>query len=345
MAYTIKDVARLAKVDPSTVSRILSNAAGFTYPEKTRSKVFAAAASIDYRPSEMATILRTKKSRMIGIAVQPNPSYAGYRMISMIFDSISELGYTPVITGYKKEEDGTFTMSNELGSFCGIVCLYQNLEEKTVALCKKQNLQMPIVLLARSITSSPLVWSVVSNTEKSILDAVRYLFDAGHREVALICFEAEKEDPKINAYAKAVKKLGLVKNLIFIQPVPEEDIYNAGQNAAKLLMKKKNITAALCASDEIAMGFIYGLSSLGKRVPEDFSVIGFDDLPFARYAFNGMSTIKQYFDKKAKVAAELVISLVETGKKHSKDNHEISLDCELVLRNTTAPSPLSLHKK
>lgn len=338
MRHNIADVARKARVNPSTVSRILRGAEGYSFSEKTRKKVLAAVDELDYSPHPGATLFRMKKTNLVGVAVQPDSSYAGFQLLPKLFARISAGGFTPVMLGYKEENvaDG-YSLFGDVNLLCGVVCTYQNLEEKTVAICERQKRSIPIVTMARSITNSPMVRSVRSNSEKGVAQAVNFLHQLGHRRIAYVCRSTDAEGVRVKSYEESMNRHQQTSDLITLESF-NADNFKIGEHAGSEIARNSARTAVLCSNDEIALGLIHGLTQTGLDVPRDVSVIGFDDLPFAEFAHGGLTTLRNDFGKKAETAVELLISRIENGDPpNGAVPSETLIDCELIVRNTTAP--------
>lgn len=338
MGHSISDVAKKAKVSPSTVSRILRNSEGFSYSEKTKKKVMDAVRELDYSPNLAASLFRSKRSNLVGVVVQPKSSYASFMTTSKLFDSISSLGYEPVLINYA-QENGAFL--GDISLLRGIICMYGSLEKKTVELCRRRNKNIPIVRMGQKYSDGENVHCVMSGTSKAMCDVFEYLYGMGHREIVFITYSNEEDvmDPKIQGYCEAVKKTGM-KASIFHPADADGNLFKAGFECAAHISKMKEVTAAICSNDEIALGVMNGLSRLGISIPEDFSLIGYDDLPFAGFIGKGLTTVKQDFDKKAETAAKLLASLMEMedSRMHKEFMPEkVYIECKLIDRGTAGP--------
>ena len=335
MSYKMSDVAKRARVSASTVSRILRNEKKFSFSEKTKQNVFAAVEELGYSTNFAASLFRSKKSRIVGIALQPDNSYATFRIFPKCFRELSELGYSPVVISFTEEmnENSGINIFGNLDLLCGIICLYGNQVLKILEICERQNKNIPIVSLYPGDTESPNLHYVLSDIPDGVLKILDYLEQNGHRKIITA---GSAGIPRELALDSAFKKHNMKRIKIDVDMPATDKMFIYGRDSAGKVMSIKDASAVICSNDEFAVGLISGLSRAGVKIPEDISVIGFDDLPFAEFSGNGISTVRQDFEKKAETAAKLIVSLIEsTDTQKQFLPKKIKIPCELIVRNSS----------
>ena len=331
MDSRIIDVAKKAGVSHTTVSRILNNARGYRFSEKTREKVMLAAKEMNYVPNIAARIMQGKNpnSKMIGLVTQPDTTFAARRQTAECSSLIRENGYTPVLLDLNDATDGW----QRLNYFAGIICFYGSQEEKVVELAEKFNIDIPIITLKDKLTKNKNVVSISRDSVESKKLALRYLADLGHKVFAYV------GHPQNAKWFKNFCEANELKGYCFFKDaLSSHNSYLLGAAIGHEIAHAEKITAVLCEDDEFAMGVISSLFDNGIRIPEDCSVMGFDDLPFAAVTRPKISSVRVSGLEHTKMVVSQLISLVE-NKKEGKYPVEqsIKLKCELVLRESTAP--------
>lgn len=292
MKPTIKDVAKLANVSISTVSRVMN--APETVVETKKTRVLAAIEQLKYQPNALARGLIYKKTGSLGVVISDirNPYYA--ELIRGMEDASKTLGYSLIIcntdrahdrlfsylaTFYEKQVDGILYTSDAL-----FPDYYKELKR----------LRLPVVLAATHSLEYEIP-SVKINDEQAAYDATKYLIDLGHRRIAFIGFELTDSiagAPRYQGFIRGLREHGLESNrdnVIFV------DGWNYDTLAATdaLIRKCPDITAVFTAADEWAIGLMCHLHEKGIRVPDDLSVIGFDNIRMSNYTIPRLTTVAQ----------------------------------------------------
>lgn len=334
MSVSIVDIAKRTGVSHTTVSRILRNAQGFSFSTETCKKVRKAAAEMGYAPNLAAKFMRTKKTKMVGITTESEYSFAAYRMIQNCSIAIKQLGYSPVLVdmSQQNEENGFI---GRLDFLAGLICLSGIHEKSAVDYCERMNLDIPIITMRKKMSASLNVRSVTNNSTEIIEDALTHLKELGHKNIAYLGYE--NMNSRINGFFKACEKLELKGKLFGIEIKDRNNSYINGSEAANDVANSKDkITAALCEDDEFALGLMSGLKEIGIKTPDDFSVIGFDDLPFAAVSNPKLTTIRVRCLKRANAAVKLLISLIESNDLQKELLPEsMFFECKLVVREST----------
>ena len=329
-AVTLRSVAELVGLTASTVSAVLnSSSASRSVPEHTKKRIRAAARALDYRPNFFARSLRAKRSYMIGVIVEE------------IGDAYSAL----VISGierYLREQNVFFlTVAHRhdkklLESYSAV------LRERgvegfiTVDTILAEEPPLPTVAVAghRKIKG---VTNIVLDHRRAASLALTHLANLGHEKIAFMKgseLSADSDD-RWNAICEIAAKLGirmrqeLVVQLIGVDPTP-----NLGYPFAKqLLARKQPFTALFAYNDISAIGSICAFQEAGLQVPDDISVVGFDDIQSAAYITPPLTTVRQPLLKVGEIAARSLLDRIEARTKYVS---EIVIEPELIVRKSTA---------
>jgi DNA-binding LacI/PurR family transcriptional regulator len=329
-AVTLRSVAELVGLTASTVSAVLnSSSASRSVPEHTKKRIRAAARALDYRPNFFARSLRAKRTYMIGVIVEE------------IGDAYSAL----VISGierYLREQNVFFlTVAHRhdkklLESYSAV------LRERgvegfiTVDTILAEEPPLPTVAVAghRKIKG---VTNIVLDHRRAASLALTHLANLGHEKIAFMKgseLSADSDD-RWNAICEIAAKLGirmrqeLVLQLIGVDPTP-----NLGYPFAKqLLARKQPFTALFAYNDISAIGSICAFQEAGLQVPDDISVVGFDDIQSAAYITPPLTTVRQPLLKVGEIAARSLLDRIEARTKYVS---EIVIEPELIVRKSTA---------
>ena len=304
-AISIAEVAEQAGVSVATVSRVLNEHAGVK--PATRSKVLAAVAASGYRVNELARNLRTAESRLLLTMVPDvgNPFYA--EIVRGIGSVARQQGYDLLLcdTGAELGRDRTYFDLLRRRRADGAICLDPDTVQQALL---DEALDLPWVACCEFDPMSAVPYVGIDNQAAARL-AVDYLLQRGHRRIALI-----NSDPNYlyarqrqQGYLDALRVAGIAAEPALQLNVNSLD-YDAGAAAARLLLQQSLApTAIFAVSDTLAIGVIAGLRSLGKRVPDDVAVLGFDDIALARQIDPPLTTIAQPMRELGERAASLLL--------------------------------------
>lgn len=328
---TIRDVAKLANVSISTVSRVMN--APETVVESKREKVIAAIDQLQYQPNAFARGLIYKKSNTLGIFIPDiqNPYFSG--VIRGVQDTANKLGYSIMIcntdqdeqrlltyirTFYEKQVDGLIFASDILRA-----AYYEEM----------QRFKLPIVLVSTHSENEEIP-SVGINNEQASYDAVQHLIEYGHQNIGMIAFPNDdilSGLPRYNGFMRALQDAGLERNCHQVEfaTYKFEEAYLATE---RLLDKYPNLSAVFAASDEFALGVIACLRSRGMHVPDDVSVIGFDNIRMSYMSHPKLTTIDQSDYQTGATAVHKMDELLKHGK--SRTCREI-MPHRLIVREST----------
>jgi LacI family transcriptional regulator len=335
---TLKMLADYVGLAPATVSLVINRSVvAENIPQRTKDLIFAAAEKLNYRPNFVARSLRTQRTFNIGVMV-PEIS-EGYEtlVISGIEDFLLQAGYFYCIVSHRHKQDLIEEYPKLLlgRSVDGIIA---------VDTPWKESLQIPVVTVS-GVNQVAGVTNVVVDHEMASDLALRHLVQLGHRRIAFIKGQEFSSDTEArwNAITHAASRLSLpiipalVKQLKGDTPTPELGY----RVARKLLSQREPFTALFAFNDISAIGAIRALREVGLRVPEDVSVVGFDDIQSAAFQSPALTTVRQPLRKMGKVAAESVLRRISSPAADSPASI-IKVAPELVVRASTAPPPHAL---
>jgi LacI family transcriptional regulator len=331
---TIKDIAKAAGVSITTVSRALNG-----YPdvsEKTRQKIIDIAKQLNYSPNTLARGLVMNKSKTIGLLVSGLTKESAkdnftFEVLAGVNQYVSEVDYDMVLfsTTSTKQREKTYTQLCRERRVDGAIL--QGIRNDDPYLQEVVESDIPCVLIDIPIESETVGYVTTDNV-LGAKKAVKHLISLGHKNIAMIngyryAFVSEQ---RLKGFKEALLEAKL--------PIHEEWIVdgafredNAEREALHLLTNYPYITAFFCASDLMALGVIKAVKRLGKRIPDDVAVIGYDDIILASYATPPLSTIAQNKFAMGYEAAKLLIHMLE-GKAKS---HVKVLETELKVREST----------
>lgn len=330
----IKDIARLAQVGVSTVSRVLNNHPDVK--ESTRQRVLEIIRDSNYIPNNSARILKQHNTKNIGILVKGvfNPFFS--EMTNVIGKIINENGYTMIVRqndyNFYQDVDTLIAFIKEK-RLQGVICLGGNFIDITDDSFREVN--VPIVLTSVNTVSKQgkIYYSSIGiDNVKAAYDATTYLIDEGHKNIGLILGEANDMGQslrRLEGYKKALDINGIEKDddLIVSGEYSSSGAYKA---TLKILEKRKDVTAIFVLSDIMAIGAAKAILDSGLRIPEDVSIIGFDGMDESKYYNPSITTVKQPKKLMAKMSMNLLISLING----EAENKHILLDTKLIKRDS-----------
>ncbi len=332
MAITIKDVAKMAEVSISTVSRVINDSKPVS-PEARR-RVLSAIDELGYRPNEIARSLVTKKSNVMGIIVDD----IGSSYVAQIIRGVEEVGrmynYDLLLLSTYGEKDSELRFAQLLmqKQVAGIIVVSEILNKEIVEYLNKT--KIPFVYLNKyyNVLESPTV--AIDNYDASE-KVMRYLIEGGHKKIAYVTQEKDIditiEKQKIKAYKKWISFVEEMPIILFVDGHSISTGYKLGKEV-KNLIEKDQVTALYCCEDEIALGIINYLYDYHIKVPEDISVIGYGDTSLASVYRPGLTTIKEpYYD----IGAVSIRKILKQLQGEKLERQTIVLPVQLIVRDSS----------
>jgi LacI family transcriptional regulator len=324
---TLLDVARVAGVSPSTVSRILNGTAKVSADK--RKAVEAAIAEMHFEPNQLAQSLKSGKSMTIGIVVQDIASPFFAETLRGVDDGLKATGYASVIVSghWNAQEEAERIKLLLARKVDGLILLSGHIADQDVLRFAKLR---PIVATGRNVASASAIGFKLDNEHGAML-AVRHLIELGHRRIAFVA--GPSDNPDANDRLAGYRRALLEADLEFDPKlVVEGDLHEASGLLAinRLIESQQQFSAVFAVNDQTAYGVRLSLYRKGIRVPDDISLIAFDDLPTSLYTTPPLTTICQPLYDMGRVATSALLGLINGTKV------DVSLPAlELVVRETT----------
>jgi DNA-binding LacI/PurR family transcriptional regulator len=327
---TLKAVAAHVGLSAGTVSAVLNDAPSAKHiPKATRERIIAAAHKLDYRPNFFARSLRKRRTFTIAvIAPEIGDSY-GSSVIAGIESGARQKDYF-FLTGIHRHDRDMFERYSRL--------LLQRGAEGviTVDFNLVHSLPVPAVSIPGHKDNVGVTNIVLDHHHAAEL-ALKHLADLGHKKIAILRGHPQSSDSSYRWEAVRAVAAGLGIELdeeLVIQIELTDSTPNLGYPSGQLLLAKKRPFTALFAYNDIsAIGAIRAFRESGLRVPEDISVVGFDDVPGAAFHSPALTTVRQPLPRMGELAVEILIGRIEGEKEWQR---EIAVQPELVVRESTA---------
>ena len=309
MRATLKDVAQLAGVSSATVSYVLNGKR--TISEDTRRRVMEAVHQLDYVPDLNARGLSMRDSKLIGVVVpQTEPGDRLMFQNSFYSEVLGSIEYYARQRGYHilisaTDANESYLTLAKQRNLDGIIVIGMYPDEFYQQMKKTQ---IPIVLIDSYCNDHYYNNIRIDDAYGSYL-ATRYLLECGHRDAAFFAGQLKENgvmQKRLAGYRQALEEFGAAyrEDYVFEGQID----YKSGVTMAERLARSgSGVTAIVAAADILAIGAIKGLYNSGLRVPEDMSIIGFDDLEISQYLAPGLTTIRQQISLKGQRAVELLL--------------------------------------
>ncbi|WP_042454450.1 LacI family DNA-binding transcriptional regulator [Neobacillus dielmonensis] len=329
---TIKDIAKIANVSHTTVSRALNDSP--LIKPGTKKKILEIATQLNYTPNYNAKSLVMQRSYTIGLfltSITQGTSSSFFVETVKGVNQIINQNYNLFVRGIDDIHDYSMIHNKR---FDGIILMSQSeVDDDFIAYLKEKDI--PCVVLNRDI-ADPSIINILSNDREGSTQVVKHLLQNGHRDIGLIegikGFKSTME--RREGYLKALIDYNVpIKNEYIIQGNYDmESGYNAME---KLLALDNPPTAVFCSNDDMAIGAINAAFAHGVRVPEDISIVGFDDIEFARYTNPSLTTVKRPIEKISALGAKKILEMMNTEDDHAGE--KIFVETELVIRQSVTP--------
>lgn len=328
---TIKDIAQEAKVSTTTVLRTIHNN-GYV-AEKTRQRVLHAIEEQGYETNLIARSLKKRRTHIIGhilVSIFPNPFFAG--IAHGVECKTSEQGYE-VITchTFSDAQRERAAIKLLLGRRVDGIIISTPLKKENIYLVKEKGL--PLVLVERPV-DVPSVDVIVVDNLIGAYEAMEHLISLNHKRIGFIGdkLEQQVENERFEGYRKALKDHGLSFDEKLVKFSKGYSVEEGFRLADELWSTDKFATAVFAACDLLAIGAIQGLRQKGIRVPEDVSVVGYDDT-LGMYTSPRLTTVAQPMEEMGQLAAQILIDRIESEEERAPK--KIILKTKLIVRNST----------
>lgn len=320
---TMGDVARVAGVSRPLVSIVMRDAPGAS--DATRARVKRIAREMGYVPDERARKLRQKSSKLLGVAFElQHPSHGD--VVEQIYLAAAERGYDVALSAVSPTRDEVTAVESLVRERCEalIVLSLQPDAEHLVAIAET----VPVVLVARRLKVATM--GIIRGDDRAGMRlAVAHAAKLGHARIAHIDgANAPGSADRRASYRKSMQHLGLAEHVDVVPGGPTEE--DGAQGMRELLSRPMPPTAVLAFNDRCAAGALEYAVRSGLRVPEDISIMGYDDSRPSQRTHVRLTTISQDTREQAESAVELAIEQI-----HGKQPREVVVQPHLMVRNTT----------
>ncbi|WP_019133119.1 LacI family DNA-binding transcriptional regulator [Peptoniphilus obesi] len=331
MASTIKDVAKMAEVSISTVSRVINDSKPVS-PEARR-RVLQAIKVLDYTPNEVARSLVKRKSHLIGVIVDD----IGTSYVSKILRGVEEIGrmynYDILLTCSYGDPEVEIDLVKllEQKQVGGILVIASNVNEKLLE--KLEESKLPYLEINRFHDNEEKL-TVRIEYEEISYEMVNYIISKGHKKIAAVLkahdVEKSQERYKLKGYERAITDAGLEEYIISTKGITEKAIAEVSDQIDKAI--KSGVTAFFCTLDEIAIHIINQLRDKGIKVPDDISITGFGGTDLTEIYRPLLTTVKiSYYDIGA-VAIRRILKMI--NKENTDEDEKSILPLGITKRDT-----------
>ncbi|MFC5502875.1 LacI family DNA-binding transcriptional regulator [Lysinimonas soli] len=326
-APNIRDVARVAGVSYQTVSRVLNDSPNLR--ETTKQRVLEVIEEIGYRPNQAARALVTSRSKVIGVLVATRAAAYGVQTILYeIEDAARAAGYRIAIATTPSDEQSVRAALAQLEGQAVEAVVVVAPQSRVFDLLTTTPLRVPFVMLDSS--RRDLGHSVAVDQFEGARLATRHLIELGHRRIIHLAGPQDwiEAEARMQGYLREISD----SELMVRPPVLGDWTAEFGYRAGRELLAGEDFTAVFCSNDLMALGLLHAFREAGIRVPEDVSVVGFDDIPEAAHYSPPLTTIRQDFAEVGRRSIGLLLAELGSGGQR----HVEPIRPELVMRSSTA---------
>jgi LacI family transcriptional regulator len=336
---TLRDVARLADVHTSTVSRALGGRTRSMVNPDTVERVLAAAAYLGYRPNAIARGLKTNRSHSVGVLVPDLLNPVVPPIVQGIEAVLGDAGYVVILANanHSHDREQVFLEVFQAQQVDGVLAFTAT--DETTALSGAIDAGVPVVLVNRSVPDGSIAAATPDNPVCSVL-AVEHLAALGHTRIAHVAGPQTTSTGRgrLEGFQAAVERLGLDADPRLIAEAERYTEDEGARCCRDLLARDTGFTAIVAANDLFALGCYDAMEEVGLRCPDDISIVGCNDMPFADRFAPPLTTVNVARDTMGRAAAELLVELIENPELPPR---QIVIEPELVVRRSTAPAPVS----
>ncbi|HEV2961395.1 MAG TPA: LacI family DNA-binding transcriptional regulator [Candidatus Angelobacter sp.] len=338
VVVNLKVLADYLNLTPGTISVVLNGVPRASeIPQETQDRIFAAARKLNYRPNHIARSLKNKRSYTVGILAPEVSEGYGALLLNAIGEYLIQQRYFYFVATHRRRPDLLEEYSKILmeRSVDGFIIIDTALEKP---------LPLPAVAISGH-TKLPDLTNIILDHDRAATLALKHLAHLGHKRIVFMKgqpFSADSEE-RWRAIQQAAPRLGIriFSELTLQLTMDTFSPLVAYPVMQEFLKKKKEFTAVFAYNDFSAIGAIRSLREAGFRIPEDVSVVGFDDINSAAFQNPSLTTIRQPLQKMAEIAAQTLLDRLN-GREVPK---EILVEPELIVRESTGTSRVAASKE
>lgn len=337
---TVRDIAKVAGVSVASVSNVLNGVDKVS--EETRERIIQVMLDLDYHPNLVARSLSKRKSDMIGLLLpitdegpsstslllRDNPFYG--ELLSGVEAKASEYGYDVLIKGIRSGEScRDWILKRNLDGAIFLGNYSEVLSEEMQGLGKR------LVLVDCYDEGTQIHSTIGIDDENGGYLAAKHLLENGHRKIALVASNVNLDGPirrRYLGYKKAMEEFGITQtdDLILL----DELSFDGGYRIGKKLLKRNDITAVFAVGDVMAFGILKAMYEVGKQIPEDLSIVGFDNTKGCEYSKPALTSVDQPVYDRGRMAVEALAAAIQ--EENPTLTHK-TLPVSLKIRNSVAP--------
>jgi LacI family transcriptional regulator len=336
---TMKDVAKAVGVHVSTVSRALDPKASGRISPDVAAKIRAASRKLRFQPSAAGYLLRTSRSRLVGIVVPDITDPVFPPIIRGLEDGLAAHGYAAILanTDNDARKEAEIVAAMLARSVDGLALASVKYRDKLIETIN----DVPVVTVGRE-TNHALAPCVIYDEDDGMRRILAHLVALGHRRIAAVAGPQDISTGRSRHHAferhRRAMNLPDDKRLVaFAKAFREAE----GERCAEALAAAEDFTALVCANDRLALGAIAALRRRGVRCPQDVSVTGINDMPYADRLVPALTTIRVQQYRVGHESAKLLVAAMEGSAPDGAGGGRIVLPVELVTRESTAPAAAS----
>jgi len=341
---TIRDFAKASGFSPTTISLVLNDSpAGQHIPEKTKEQIRKWAQKLGYYPNQFARSLRSRRSRSVAVLV-PDVSDPYCAQVPLGVDkSLYGSTYLPVLVDIQNSRERFREYAATLFErrMEGLIAVANSLQLETEMLNPFAKNQIPVVVIGRE-SGHHGISSVSVDNKMGARSAIAHLFELGHRKIAFIRGPKQVVDSahRWAGISEFARERSLALDSRLIQELKEAASSSEGgfEAMTKLLRRGVSFTAVMAFDDMTAFGAIRALTQAGFKVPEQCSVVGFDDVAAAAFYNPPLTTVRQSMEDLGNIGAAIFLRAIESQGRDGRRNQSIQRKVEpvLVVRTSTA---------
>lgn len=331
LTVTIKDIANKANVSITTVSRVINNKKE-GIGEETRKKILQIIEELDYSPDSIARSMKTKKTKSIGLIIPDirNPYFP--ELVRGVEEIANQSNYDVLLyntdgSEHKELESLKLIKENKVD---GIIFTSSNTTTFDAGNKRYINNDSSVIFIDRAPEGGTYSGVFLNNVKAGYI-ATKHLIDLNHKNIGCITGpkQVQNSEERLNGYKKALNDAGINVNEDII--LTGDYQMHSGYEAAKKLIKNRSVTAIFALNDLMAFGVYKAAQELGVKIPNDISIVGFDNLSFNELLTPKLTTIDQKVSKMGQAAARLLLNRI-AGEKQNKS---IYLEPQFIIREST----------
>jgi DNA-binding LacI/PurR family transcriptional regulator len=325
----LKELAEYLELSPATVSVVLNNVPGRSIPEATRQRIRDAAVKFDYRPSALARSLSRQQTLTIGVLLPEVGDGYHSQVLGGVADELERQGYSYLIAQHRHLPDRVHEYTKMLLSRGaeGLIAVDTHLTRSP---------HIPVVAVAGHKVMTDVTNVVLDHNRAAIL-TMQHLHGLGHREIGFIRGQSSSSDSQIRWHSTqdAAKQFGLrlAKDLIVQLEGNVTSPEITYPLVKRLLGLSHRCTAIVCFNDVAAIGAIRAVRDVGLQVPQDISIVGFDDIRMAAFSNPSITTVRQPLQEMGETAARILVDRIAKRKSFPA---EVALEPKFIVRESTA---------